>query len=95
MNFEERLDPQIAAVLDTFPRLDLSDFVGARAERDALAARMRAERPRNPEVEIDDRLIAREDEPPVRARLYRLKRGCTLPALIWMHRGGHVIGSID
>jgi acetyl esterase/lipase len=90
------LDPEMLPVLGTLPVLDLTDIATARAERAALAARLRAGAPPDPTVARGDHLVP--GEPPVRVRRYRpaaADRGAPLPCLLWLHGGGHVIGEVE
>ena len=52
LRFTERLDPEVAAVLDGLPRYDLDDIVEARRRRKELAAATRALAAPNPDVVV-------------------------------------------
>jgi acetyl esterase/lipase len=95
--WERRIDPEILAVLDLVPRLDLTDIVVARKERAELAARAAAGHVPPPSVRTLDRgipgwpdggpdVVVRVHEPVAEAAPPR-------PALLWVHGGGHVLGA--
>ncbi|MFS0737343.1 alpha/beta hydrolase [Sphingomonas sp. 1P06PA] len=95
MSFAERLDPEIAAIIDLLPRFDLTDIPSARAQRAALAQTTLATAVRRDDVIAEDRVVGDHG---ARMRLYR-RRAATpdlpAPALVWVHGGGHVLGAID
>jgi acetyl esterase/lipase len=96
MRFDELLDPEVAAVLDAVPRLDLTDLPRARAEREELAAAGRARWRPSGRVRTDDEWIpGRPGEPDVRVRVHRPLGPPTGAVLLWVHGGGHVLGSAD
>jgi acetyl esterase/lipase len=93
--FEARIDPEIRAVLDRIPLLDLTDITRARRERQELAAAT-LERHRAPaHVRTQDLSVpGLAGEPPVTVRLHRARdQDEQAPALLWVHGGGHVLGS--
>lgn len=91
MRFLELLDPEVAAVLDRIPLLDLSDIPTARAEREELAAAARARWQPSGRVDTEDRVVP--GDPGVRVRVHR-PAGTTASGavLLWVHGGGHVLG---
>jgi acetyl esterase/lipase len=94
--FAARVDPQVRAVLDTIPRLDLSDLPTARREREALALLAVAGRTPPPGVETRDMGVpGRDGEPEVRLRVHTPREGTVgpVPVLLWVHGGGHVMGA--
>jgi acetyl esterase/lipase len=96
MTVPEHLDPATRAVLDTLPALDLTDIPTARAERAALAARLRAGIVPDPSVAVTDDSVP--GDPPVRVRRYRPAAADPtepLPCLVWIHGGGHVVGDVE
>jgi acetyl esterase/lipase len=96
MRFLERLDPEVGAVLDAVPLLDLTDIPRARAEREELAAAGRARWLPSGRVRTEDRWIpGRSGDPDVRLRVHRPQAGPTGATLLWVHGGGHVLGSAD
>jgi acetyl esterase/lipase len=89
-----RVDPEIEAVLDTIPSLDLADIPRAREERDRLAALGRAAWTPSGRVIAEDRWVPGEaGDPDVRVRVHRPVEECTGAALLWVHGGGHVLGA--
>src|SRR4051794_5505493 len=90
------IDPQLASFIarlnEAWPEPPLSLSVDAWRERiERLSAAARAPYPDN--LEVETRFI---DAPrPVRIRIYRPRAAGALPALIYMHGGGWVVGSID
>jgi acetyl esterase/lipase len=93
--FEERVDPQIRAALDSIPRLDLADITLARRERAELAARAAARQAPPPTVRTDDRLVpGHAGDPDVLVRIHRpVAPTADAAALLWVHGGGHVLGA--
>jgi acetyl esterase/lipase len=94
MRFLELLDPEVAAVLDRIPLLDLTDIATARAEREQLAAAARARWQPSGMVRTEDRWV--RGEPDVRLRVHRPAGTAASGAvLLWVHGGGHVLGSAE
>lgn len=98
----KRLDPELVEPIQnlmaaTGGGFDLSDIPATRAMVDGMIAAVNAETPPIPGVETADLMAAGEDpdsEVPVRVYRPAEKQG-PLPALLWMHPGGFVIGSIE
>ncbi len=97
MRFLDRMDPEIAAVLDNVPLLDIADIPTARVERAELAAAARARWQPSGRVGTEDTWISGyAGSDPVRVRLHRPKEAATdAPCLLWVHGGGHVLGEAD
>lgn len=98
MRFLERLDPEIAAVLDEIPRLDLHDLARAREERRELAALARSRWQPSGLVRTEVvQVPGRAGDPPVPVRVHRPADadGSPRPVLLWVHGGGHVIGDAE
>jgi acetyl esterase/lipase len=92
--FEELLDPEVAAVLDGVPLLDLTDLPAARREREQLAAVARARWAPSGRVVSADRWVpGAGGDPDVRVRVHRPVGETTGAVLLWVHGGGHVLGS--
>lgn len=98
----ELLDPELAAPLEGFlgavnGGFDLGDIPGARRTIDGVVAAVKANAPPVEGVETRDLDVPGfEGGPPVRVRVYRpTARSEALPALLWMHPGGWVLGSIE
>jgi acetyl esterase/lipase len=95
--WERRIDPEILAVLDLVPRLDLTDIPVARRERAELAARAASDYVAPPSVRTADRRIPGwpDGEPDVVVRVHEpgAAAASDRPALLWVHGGGHVLGA--
>jgi acetyl esterase/lipase len=97
-----RVDPELVAPLQAFlaaydgeRRLDDIPAVRARASR--LTAIAKAQAPPVEGVHTEDRQVpGLEGDPPVGVRIYRPRRPeRSMPALLWIHGGGYVLGSIE
>jgi acetyl esterase len=92
MAIDPQLTPFIARLEEAWPEPVLSlpvDVWRERVERLSAAART----PYPEGLDVETRII---DGPrPVRVRIYRPRASQPLPALVYMHGGGWVIGSID
>jgi acetyl esterase/lipase len=93
-----RCDPEIEAVLDAIPSLDLTDIPRARQERERLAAAGRARWTPSGRVRVEDRWVPGEaggvgGAPAVRVRVHRPVGESTGAVLLWVHGGGHVLGA--
>ncbi|UOY01770.1 alpha/beta hydrolase [Blastococcus sp. PRF04-17] len=96
MGLPGRLDPEVAAVLDAVPSLDLADIPRARVERERLAAAGRARWTPSGRVHTADVMVPGfAGDPPVRVRVHRPTARSTGAVLLWVHGGGHVLGSAD
>jgi acetyl esterase/lipase len=99
MDMRDRLDPELVAPLDgimaaTNGGFDLKDIPGTRAMLEGMLEAMAAEAPPFPGVETEN-LTAETDGIAVGVRLYKPETiSVDSPALLWMHPGGYVIGSI-
>ena len=68
----------------------------ARDERDALAAAARARWRPSGRVRTEDRLVpGRDGDPDVRVRVHRPAGEASGAVLLWVHGGGHVLGSAE
>jgi len=99
---KELLDPELAAPLEGFlgaigGGFDLADVPAARRIVDGVIEAMKAQAPKIEGVETRDLEVPGfEGGPPVRVRVYRPgPQAEPLPALLWMHPGGWVLGSIE
>jgi acetyl esterase/lipase len=99
MDFLDRLDPELAAVLQTLPAEGLAnwqDLAGTRAGFEQLFATLTADLHDSPNVHKQDRTVpGPAGEPEVLVRGYR-PVGATgpLPCLFWIHGGGMVLGNL-
>ena len=100
MSMTDRLDPELAAPLDTFLHLtggglNLHDIPATRRTMDELAAAQMAKVPPITGITTADRQVPGPDGE-VFVRIYQLEeRPDTLPALLWIHGGGYVLGSVE
>jgi acetyl esterase/lipase len=97
-----RVDPELREGLEAFlgpvgGSLDLSDIVALRAKFADLTRAAKAELPPVEGVTSEDgRIPGPPGAPEVALRLYRPSAAQTpLPALLWMHGGGYVLGSVE
>ncbi|NKQ36012.1 MAG: alpha/beta hydrolase [Chloroflexi bacterium] len=96
-------DPQIAAGLAAFEEIvpsggiNLDDIPTARQFLAGLTAAMAAEAPPIPGVVSSDHYApGPESAPDIMVRLYQPEtRPDTLPALLWIHGGGYVLGNVQ
>jgi acetyl esterase len=90
--FDSELQPWIAMM----PTLDISDVAAARAEMAELVRQTPAYEPPS-ELTITDQTIPGPDGgPDVPVRVYRPARAeRALPALLYIHGGGFVVGSVE
>jgi acetyl esterase/lipase len=95
------IDPELEAVLDFMPVIDLDDPVAARREFEKLLVAMRTPLPEAELLEIEDRQIPGwEGDPEVSVRVYRPKavaadHGTTVPGVLLIHGGGFVVGNVE
>ncbi len=95
------IDPELAAVLDHMPVIELDDPVAARREFETLLVAMRTSLPEAEQLDIEDRLVPGwEGDPEVSVRVYRPKSvaagpGSTVPGVLLVHGGGFVVGSVE
>jgi acetyl esterase/lipase len=94
MGFLGRLDPEVGAVLDAVPRLDLNDIPRAREERAILASQARGRwRPSGLVASEDGSVPGLPGEPDVAVRVHKPVVGGSDAVLLWVHGGGHVLGT--
>jgi acetyl esterase/lipase len=95
------IDPELEAVLDFMPVIDLEDPVEARREFEKLIVAMRTPLPEAELLDIEDRMIPGwENDPEVSVRVYRPKAvaadpGTTVPGILQIHGGGFIVGSVE
>lgn len=95
-------DPQLVAALDGFEQavpggITLNDIPATRQMLDNLTAAMTAEAPDIPTVEASEHFAPHPNgAPDVMVRIYQpVTRPATLPALLWIHAGGYVLGNVQ
>lgn len=91
------VDPELLQLLDESPPLELSraGLADLRAAGAALLAQQLLLEPAFPDIEVAERSIpGPEGSPDVRVLTYTPKNAPRpLPALVWIHGGGYVLGS--
>lgn len=99
MSTRHLVDPELVSMLDTFPTLNLSaeTLPQIRATFNEMNAQILAATPEFPDIAVSERRIpGPQGAPDVRVLVYLPKKVSTLiPALLWIHGGGYVIGNAD
>jgi acetyl esterase/lipase len=99
MDTRHMVDPEIAPLLDVFPELRFTPETVSqvRAMMAEMGEQRRALVPEFPDIEVRERHVpGPEGAPEVRVLVYLPKHlPRPLPALLWIHGGGYVIGSAD
>ncbi len=91
-------DPELIAVVDLMPVLDLDDPVQARASFEAIIADLSRDVPGAEALHVEDRTVPGfEGDPDVGVRVYRprVAPGTVAPAVLTIHGGGFIIGSVE
>jgi acetyl esterase/lipase len=97
----ELLDPElkgpIKMMLSQMPPTDFNDIPAARAASKQMMAAMKSQLPDIPGVTTEDKTIpGPKGAPDVTVRIYwPEKQSGLLPALLWIHGGGYMVGEID
>ncbi len=100
MNMTDRLDPELAAPLETFLHLtggglNLHDIPATRRTMEEMAEAQMAKALPITGITTADRQVPGPDGE-VFVRIYQpTERPDTLPALLWIHGGGYVLGSVE
>jgi acetyl esterase/lipase len=97
-DFLARLDPELRTAVEALPAMDLSgDLPALRAAMQAANAPLLEAMPEVPGVHAVDRHVPGLDgDPDVRVRVYeRVERARPAAALVWVHGGGMVFGSVE
>src|SRR5271157_2396199 len=91
------IDPELAAMIDVMPAIDLSDPVAAREAFEQILVAIEVDIPGLETLQIDDRLVPGwEGEPDVAVRVYRPRSAAApAPGIVMIHGGGFVIGSVE
>jgi acetyl esterase/lipase len=92
------LDPELAAVLEWLPHIELDDPVAARRAFDQALEAIVVEIPGIERLTVEDRTVpGRNGGPDVRVRVYRPAAATrtAVPGVVMIHGGGFVVGSID
>jgi acetyl esterase/lipase len=99
MNTRHLVDPELVAMLDTFPAMELTDerVVQMRTMLEGMRSQVVPNLAAFPDIAVSERFVpGPEGAPDVRVLVYlpTTVQG-SLPALLWIHGGGYVIGSAD
>ena len=93
------IDPELAAMIDLLPKIDLVDPVAARQAFEEILVAIRVDIPGIETLDIEDRLVPGADgDPDVPVRVYRpagAAAGARVPGLLMIHGGGFMIGSVE
>ncbi len=93
------VDPEIVAMLDQFPKVQFTSdtLPQVRADFAALDAQAASGLPAFPDIEVTERHVpGPQGAPDVRVLVYLpASAPRPLPALLWIHGGGYVVGSAD
>jgi acetyl esterase/lipase len=99
MTTRHLVDPELVALLDTFPAVALNSetLLLMRSSLKEMMARPEADLPGFSTIAVSERCVpGPEGAPDVRVLVYRPTTASTpLPALLWIHGGGYVLGSAD
>src|SRR5215831_16434520 len=102
MTMTHRLDPELTAPLNSWldatkGGIKLHDIPAARKMMDELAAAQMAKASPIEGVRSEDRRVpGPAGAPEVFVRIYQpMDRPAVLPALLWIHGGGYVLGSVE
>lgn len=103
MKLDPRMDPELVAPLEGILNLlgaeglSLDDIPAARMMMDQMTAAMAAVAPAIEGVTVADRQVpGPENAADVAVRIYQpIDRPDTLPALLWIHGGGYVVGKVE
>jgi acetyl esterase/lipase len=99
MTTRNLVDPELLAMLDMFPTLQLSDetLVQMRATLGEMGTQMASTLPAFPDIAVSERFVpGPADAPDVRVLIYQPTTITPpLPALLWIHGGGYVLGTAD
>jgi acetyl esterase/lipase len=100
MNFVDQIDPELRVVVEKLPTdrpLDLNDIPVARTKMKKMVTALLAGMPPVEGVTSQDQFAPGvQGAPAVRVRVYRPDdQTAKLPALLWIHGGGYVMGDIE
>jgi acetyl esterase/lipase len=100
MNFIDQLDPELRLVVEKLPTdrpINLNQIATARAGMKKMVTAMLANLPAVEGAISNDQLVpGLKGDPEVKVRVYRpSEHSSKLPALLWIHGGGYVMGDIE
>jgi acetyl esterase len=91
------IDPELAALADMLPVIELDDIPAARVAFEELIADLPVDIPGLETLAIEDRFVpGHESDPDVPVRVYRptQPRNPPVPGVLMIHGGGFVVGSV-
>jgi len=98
----DRLHPELVGPVKAMQNmpgggLNLDDIPAARAAGDEMMKSMKEQMPVIEGVTSEDRLVpGPANAPDIAVRIYKpISQSGTLPALLWMHGGGYIMGNIE
>ncbi len=100
-DLSERLDKEIKGpikeMMRVMPPTNFNNLPAARSASKNTFAAMKMQMPPVPGIVAEDRKIpGPESAPDITVRIYRPKKAAgLLPALLWIHGGGYMLGDID
>jgi acetyl esterase/lipase len=93
------IDPELVSLLDTLPAVQLTNesVVQIRAMMEEMRSQMAENLPAFPDISVSERFVpGPQGAPDVPVLVYQpTSVAAPLPALLWIHGGGYVIGSAD
>ncbi len=92
------IDPELAAMIEVLPKIDLVDPVAARLAFEEILVAIKIELPGIETLDIEDRMVpGAAGDPDVPVRIYRPAQAATarVPGILMIHGGGFVIGSVE
>src|SRR5581483_8211007 len=97
MTTRHLVDPELVAMLDTFPALTLTAETLPLIRASSKEMFAQAPAPDFPAISVSERYVpGPEGAPEVRVLVYQPTTASTpLPALLWIHGGGYVLGTAD
>ncbi|MBN2041443.1 MAG: alpha/beta hydrolase [Spirochaetes bacterium] len=97
-DLKTKIDPELSPSLDMMPPdgIDFTDLQAMRAASEKMFGEMAAMMPPVPGVKIKDRMVpGPENSPEVGVRIYSPENSSgKMPALLWIHGGGYIAGSL-
>jgi acetyl esterase len=93
------IDPELAAMIELLPKMDLADPEAARRAFEEILVAIRLDIPGIETLHIEDRTVPGfEGDPDVAVRVYRPQGAAVptrVPGIVMIHGGGFVIGSVE
>lgn len=88
-------DPELAAIVPLLPKVDITDIGVARANLDEMMAHLSTTVDESSLVIEDHHVPGHDGDPEVIVRLFKPRRTTgVVPALLYIHGGGFVLGSV-